>query len=360
MNVKIRNRKEAGEMSTLKNNLFYYATKELSQDAFICWLCSHALTEADSDDLELIKCAKNLVCAFFEKHFGSDICPEEVSLRCVERQVEHVDVLLTAEYQGKAYKIIIEDKINTSEHDNQLVKYKENLENKGCNVIGIYFKTGFQSDMSNVEAAGYKLFNRSDILEILEACNSENAILKDYKLFWKNFEEVAQSYKSMALDKWPDWQTVNGFYDEIQSDIVNREEFWAGYGWVSNRSGGFWGLWYGLNEDKICLEKFSANLYLQMETKWDYSLECYKANIVLKFESDSKDDGEKSLREYIILEQENFGFVKPNKIRKGAHMTIGKYNVELNNANYIELKEQIIEAANKYKELLAHIKTDYK
>ena len=29
----------------MKNNLFSYATSELSQDAFICWLCSFALPE---------------------------------------------------------------------------------------------------------------------------------------------------------------------------------------------------------------------------------------------------------------------------------------------------------------------------
>ena len=30
----------------MKNNLFNYATSELSQDAFICWLCSFALPDA--------------------------------------------------------------------------------------------------------------------------------------------------------------------------------------------------------------------------------------------------------------------------------------------------------------------------
>ena len=33
----------------LKNNLFEYATSELSQDAFICWLASYAHEEAEKD-----------------------------------------------------------------------------------------------------------------------------------------------------------------------------------------------------------------------------------------------------------------------------------------------------------------------
>ena len=48
----------------LKNNLFTYATKELSQDAFLCWLASYALEDAEPDDA-LRSCARecwNCLC----------------------------------------------------------------------------------------------------------------------------------------------------------------------------------------------------------------------------------------------------------------------------------------------------------
>lgn len=45
----------------------------------------------------------------------------------VERQVDNVDVLLTVECEEKIYKIIVEDKTYTSEHDNQLNRYVEEL-----------------------------------------------------------------------------------------------------------------------------------------------------------------------------------------------------------------------------------------
>ncbi len=346
-------------MADLKNNLFYYATKELSQDAFICWLCSHALIETDSDDAELKQCAKNLICAFIEKHIGDKVCCEDVRLINVEKQVGNIDVLLTLNYKDKEYKINVEDKINTSEHDNQLARYMGNLANGKAELIGIYFKTGFQSDLSAVEAAGYKLFGRKDILDILQKCNSRNAILLDYRAYWENFEDIAQSYNTKTLDKWPDWQAVNGFYDEMQADIMNMGEFWAEYGWVSNRSGGFWGLWYGFNEDKISSEKIEVNLYLQMETKWNESLCSYQANICLKFENNSEGDEYMPLLEYIIREQEKYGFVKPNKMRKGAHMTVGKYNVDLNSASCKDLKKYIMESARQYKELLENAKEKF-
>lgn len=346
-------------MAVLKNNLFYYATKELSQDAFICWLCSHALVETDSDDAELKQCAKNLICAFIEKHIGDKACCEDVRLINVEKQVGNIDVLLTLNYREKSYKIIIEDKINTSEHDNQLAKYMGNLANENVELIGIYFKTGFQSDLSAVEAAGYKLFGRKDILGILQKCSSRNAILLDYRAYWENFEDIAQSYNTKTLDKWPDWQAVNGFYDEMQADIISMGEFRAEYGWVSNHSGGFWGLWYGLNDNKISYEKKDFNLYLQMETKWNTTLGCYQADICLKIKRKSKDDECEPLKNHIIKEQERFGFIKPNKVRKSAHMTIGKYNVELNSASCKELKKYIMESARQYKELLENAKEKF-
>lgn len=41
------------------NNLFRYATSELSQDAFICWLVSFALRENEGVDKVLTQCARH-------------------------------------------------------------------------------------------------------------------------------------------------------------------------------------------------------------------------------------------------------------------------------------------------------------
>ncbi len=54
-----------------KPNLFSYATSELSQDAFICWLLAWAHPEnkeINSDSPALHACARALIEAFFEKH----------------------------------------------------------------------------------------------------------------------------------------------------------------------------------------------------------------------------------------------------------------------------------------------------
>lgn len=348
-------------MAVLKNNLFNYATKELSQDAFICWLCSYALEDADKSDMELVKCAETLVYEFMKRGIGEIDDPSEIKLLMVEKQKENIDVLLTVDYLGKTYKIIVEDKIHASEHDNQLERYKQEIANEGIEVIGIYYKTGFQSDMSVVNAAGYKVFNRQDVIELLGMCNSNNAILKDYKAYWKNFEELAQSYKMLPLDKWGDWQPVNGFYDEMFS-ILEEKGLWTNYGYVPNPSGGFWGLWYGIDDGSIKKGDFKATIFLQVEIKWNYDNSKYDYRICLKLKDDldKGKDYEIGLVQSIIIEiQEEYGFSRPKHMRSGTHMTIGFFNAVDCSKTYYDLKNNILDSVEQYKKLVGSVKESF-
>ena len=49
-------------------SLFKFASSELSQDAFICWLLSWASPENKDKDPGLHNCGLELIKAFFEKH----------------------------------------------------------------------------------------------------------------------------------------------------------------------------------------------------------------------------------------------------------------------------------------------------
>ena len=342
-------------MADLKNNLFNYATKELSQDAFICWLCSYALEGADTSDLELNKCAKDLICEFIKRELGNDIDCSKVSLKKVEKQFEQIDVLLTAKYDNEIYKIIIEDKIYSSEHDNQLTRYKNSLGKEYSHVVGIYFKTGFQSDLSEVNKAGYHVFNRSDILKTLHDCKSDNAIFKDYKEYWENFERITQSYKDLSVDEWPDWQAVNGFYDEMQS-ILEGNGYWAGYGYVPNQSGGFWGLWYGDGKNEtIEVDDFKSTMYMQIESKWNYEKNHYDIKICLKLQNksdDRKDERLYKLRDLIIDIQSAYGFERPQRLGFGQTMTVGVYKCSL--GDYDVFKTTVLESIERAKSLIIY------
>ena len=129
----------------MKPNIFDIATKELSQDAFITWLLAFADNDNQQYDKELNLCAKEFVSMLIKKqipNFNEPILTVEAG-----RQWKNIDVW--AEVNNK-YLIIIEDKTVTSEHSNQLERYKEIAE-KWCSENGyetpicIYLKTGNES-----------------------------------------------------------------------------------------------------------------------------------------------------------------------------------------------------------------------
>ena len=49
-----------------KPNIFKYATKELSQDAFIFWLLDHANPKYENVNQALKNCALSLISEFFK------------------------------------------------------------------------------------------------------------------------------------------------------------------------------------------------------------------------------------------------------------------------------------------------------
>lgn len=326
------------------NNLFTYATKELSQDAFICWLCSFAMDNSQGED-ELKNCAKQLLADFLGIEKSN-----EVKLMEVQRQYKNIDVLLHVEYKSEKYAIIVEDKVYSSEHDNQLERYKKLLAKDFINekIVCIYYKTGFQSNYEVVEAAGYRIFGREQILELLGQYIDKitNNIFLDYYSYWKNYDDIAKSYKRLPLVEWNEGSQVNCFYDALQNDISSREDCWAGYGWVNNRGGGFWGFWYGINDGQINYGKCSAVLYLQTEISWNYDTNVYDINICLKYErKDGEDEDLRKLKNNLMEIMLKHGFVSPNRTRFASVMTIGRYKTECSTSD--ELKIKIIESLDK-------------
>ena len=81
----------------IKNNLFNFATSELSQDAFICYLASFALNDSNEDPV-LNTCARNML-----RLFVPEINAEDITLVNIEQQFtldkvgnQNVYIVLTA------------------------------------------------------------------------------------------------------------------------------------------------------------------------------------------------------------------------------------------------------------------------
>ena len=153
-------------LEVLMNNIFYFATGELSQDAFICW-CLNWINEPDTVathryrqlglDLLAKLIDKPLKC---DEHTKVDI--QLIDKVILVQQVLNIDVLAIIPQYKLA--IIIEDKIYTSEHSNQIKSYTERLQDifNNINSGNAYLKLEkafklFGEDIKDADLANYHI-----------------------------------------------------------------------------------------------------------------------------------------------------------------------------------------------------------
>lgn len=112
------------------NNIFSFATGELSQDAFICW-CLNWINESNNitthryRQLGLDLLAK-LIDNLSEKNQLLDVDINSIDKIILVQQVLNIDVLAIIPQYNLA--IIIEDKTSASEHGDQIKSYRESLD----------------------------------------------------------------------------------------------------------------------------------------------------------------------------------------------------------------------------------------
>lgn len=160
-------------MPGIKNNIFDYATKELSQDAVICWL------------LGWIRCPESelygLAAEMF-KMLGVDDFDEKQYIT-IKTQVKKADIAVALHGQKKI--IIIEDKVYSSEHDNQIEEYRKAFSDQGTQTLvenksgelydiwTVYFKTGFYYDEDKTVVADKKI-GAEDFYKLISAEKYKN------------------------------------------------------------------------------------------------------------------------------------------------------------------------------------------
>lgn len=221
------------------NNIFSFATGELSQDAFICW-CLNWINEPDNvtihryRQLALDLLAK-LIDNLSERNQLSNVDINSIDKIILVQQVLNIDVLAIIPQYKLA--IIIEDKTNTSEHGKQIKSYRDSLEDVFKNkkpwsayskldkvfksveldidhadianyhIHTVYFKTGYYFDY-DWEVAHSDLVDNYltgpmfwDILKNYNDCESD--ILQSYCEHLKQQLEWCQSVSK-----------INGQYDD--------------------------------------------------------------------------------------------------------------------------------------------------
>lgn len=243
-------------------NIFKYASKELSQDAVICWLLEWAGQTKqeiydDEENEELRNCGLRFVRAILRGvRLG-----REVQMR-VFNQVKYIDVLA---HINERHVLLIESKtksmVRETESDskapkNQLVRYFEAVRDGNLpkrteiprtpkeNIHCVYVKTGNISlwERDFVVENNYVVFNRIDFLKVLRPYRGTNDILLDFRFHLEQIHQKTKSFKrwtrSMLKPKDLGWE---GLYEFIELHYEENERVkWFP---LSSMKGGYNGLW---------------------------------------------------------------------------------------------------------------------
>jgi len=307
----------------VKNNLFEFATSELSQDAFICWLLNFAHKDHLNEDSVLTECAKNILLKILPDE------PNPIITRDIKKQYENIDILIEV---NEKYNIIIEDKTFSNVHDDQINRYKKILLDKGkSNIKSVYFKIVEQPFEENVDIN----ITRKDLLDTFGKYvkKTENVIFKDYYDYLSEIDSDVNSFKNEPIEFWRNKynHVYKGFFNHLvqnniiqtkEDDIINGKYDW---GYVNNRNGGVWVLWwFSIKSDCLnacnLFEKHISELYLQIEDN----------KIVIKMIGDSQESQDVRWSLYSYCKNIMPEFEK-KVFRKGNHMTVGYIKYDQNN-----------------------------
>ena len=211
-------------------NLFDFATKELSQDAFLRWLFENYNCEN-----ERVRNAFRKVFNSFTKNKFKD--KTITDLKTVA-QWKSIDISVFFTVEEKDYLIVIEDKTKSDEHK-QLTAYNDRINGHRewliknekrpieC-VYKIFYKTSkiSEGERTRVDDAGWndpKIFDIYEIYELFKDCqNTGSEILDGYAKHIGNVYDYYENY--MKLDFQKDWLWNNTVFEAYATGLKQELE----------------------------------------------------------------------------------------------------------------------------------------
>ena len=326
-------RTEKSDLQGIEPNIFSFATSELSQDALFVWIMKWADPAFAESNPGMHKVGVKFVQLLLNKEADFEIHSINVG-----RQWKNIDIWAEI---NENILLIIEDKVETSEHSNQLERYKETaLEEYGDSDIQIYctyVKTGNEPNviLENIRAKGYNTIERSSILECIKNESDSHPLLKDYYNHLLKIESATSAFKIDHITNW-DWYAWQGFYKELEKFL--HKSNWS---YVANPSGGFLAMWWHFEETD------DVEIYLQFE----------QSKLCFKIVADSVEDRTAVRWKYHNLLMElssNYPEIKrPDRFGSGTYMTIA--NVDINELlvdGFLNL-EKLVERLHEYEILVS-------
>ncbi len=175
-------------MKPMKPNLFSYATSELSQDAVICWM----LHWVNYNDSKLKSFAVDFINEMINGHHKDlNLSAEGIEKLETQRQYKNIDIVAKIYFKTKdVLYLIIEDKINSIEHGDQLRRYYHMIESETkkqecpLRIHGVYYKTGllYNKERDVAQNNRYQIINKDIMIKLMDKYinNLESDIFIDY------------------------------------------------------------------------------------------------------------------------------------------------------------------------------------
>lgn len=229
-----------------KPNLFHFATSELSQDAFLCWLLSWADSKCAKKDRSLHQTAVEFVRSIMEK-CDKSVSEQSFNIEKVHRQYKSIDVLALLGQGNERYALSIEDKTDTSIHGDQLSRYKKIVVNDFPDYahLFVYLKTGEISQEMEAKKAGYHVYSRKEFLAVLRKGKDKtgNAIFRDFYEYLEAKNDRYETFRTKKVDDWVQERDAwKGFFNELQKRMPRKKLEWD---YAPNPAAGelvcFWG-----------------------------------------------------------------------------------------------------------------------
>lgn len=319
-------------------NLFDYATKELSQDAVICWLIAWAQSEPEN---ECEQALRDVGCAFVNALLGKFDAALTGKIQCPEipeihRQALGIDVLARIRDESAGHVLLIEDKTDTHDHSGQLERYYGEVTSRPT-VLGeislsevrpVYLKTGNQSraqDHAIENNTRFRVFSRRDFLDVLNTYRGTHPIVTDFQKHLQRREDEFNSFEQWKHDHdRKNWSrgAWEGFYRRLEDELQLTGEQ-PPWGNVSNPSGGFLGFWWHWKSVAD-----TDDLYLQLEVSPGNP---DKQKLCFKVETSADKSAFPELKQKycrLVLGTGQGQVERPHRMRSGQTMTVAVWNGE--------------------------------
>ena len=192
-------------------NLYEFATKELAQDATIAYILAWADPKYRKSHPRLHALGTELLRSLL---LTQGVGLPLIQTLHIETQVvvktkrDRIDILVRINEDQNANRIIliIEDKVSTTEHSNQIKRYKKAVRKKYSgrydHLVAVYLKTGNVSgeELPPKDKCGH--FLRRDLLDVLNKFqDTKNTIVDDFRTHLQRWEDDANRKRESFVSR---------------------------------------------------------------------------------------------------------------------------------------------------------------